>query len=118
MCGNRASVDAFKSEVAVCLLVCLGAIQREHRSLDEPAAPPTQSSPKRPVLGELGRVANLGDMRTAKKADIGDRRPHTPGEWAWMERAVRVLIRRMAEYAYDPEATREQLTMADFSSFA
>jgi hypothetical protein len=65
------------------------------------------------VLRELGHLANVGDWRTARKASIAERRQHEPREVAWVEEAVRLLIQRMAEYAFDPAACREPLTMAN-----
>jgi hypothetical protein len=69
----------------------------------------------RPVLARVGHLANVGDYRTARKADIRvtERRPHTPAELAWLENAVRMMIKRMAEYEFDPGAVRPQVTMMD-----
>jgi len=74
----------------------------------------------RSVLDRLGDVTSLlGDERTARKFVTGsDRRPLTPQEERWVEATVKMLIRRVAEYAADPDAPRAQITMAELPPLA
>jgi hypothetical protein len=67
------------------------------------------------VLGTLGRLTTeIGDEQTARKFNrLKERRPHTGAERAWIEAAVKALIRRVGEWAASPEAPRPQLTMND-----
>jgi len=67
------------------------------------------------VLSKLGDLtSNVGSERTARKLPPPTgRRDHTGQEIAWIEAAVKALIRRMGEYAYDPTHTWPQVTMKD-----
>lgn len=67
------------------------------------------------VLQTLGRLSSsVGDKETARKfKGLSERRPHTGAERAWMEAAVKALIRRAGEWAFDPGASRPQITMSD-----
>jgi hypothetical protein len=67
------------------------------------------------VLHELGRlISTVGDYRSARKLKgITEPRPHTGAEKAWIESAVKALIRRAGEWAYDPEARLPLITMSD-----
>jgi hypothetical protein len=67
------------------------------------------------VLRTLGRLTSqVGDEETARKFNRqGERRPHTRAEKAWIEAAVKALIRRAGEWASNREAPRPQLTMND-----
>jgi hypothetical protein len=65
------------------------------------------------LLKKLGHLSSeVGNVETARKMP---RRPrdHTGQEIAWIEAAVKALIRRMGEYAYDPTHTWPQVTMKD-----
>ena len=67
------------------------------------------------VLGTLGRLSNeLGDSQTARKFSRS-RSPRlaSGSEIAWMETAVKALIRRVGEHASDPTEQRPMLTMHD-----
>ena len=65
------------------------------------------------VLAKLGYLtSNVGDRHTARKfSKDSDGRPYTPAEIAWIEGAVKDLIRRKAEYDFDPAAPLPLLTM-------
>jgi hypothetical protein len=67
------------------------------------------------VLGTLGRLtSSVGDKETARKfKGLSEPRPHTGSEKAWIEAAVKALIRRAGERASDPEASRPQITTSD-----
>lgn len=67
------------------------------------------------ILKTLRRLASeIGDSLTARKIlSGGPSRPHTPSEVAWMEAAVKALIRRLGEYAAIPTQPLPPLTMAD-----
>lgn len=69
----------------------------------------------RKVLRELGRLTTeIGDEETARKFDcLKERRPYTRAEKAWIEAAVKALIRRAGEWASGPEAPWPKLTMND-----
>jgi hypothetical protein len=67
------------------------------------------------VLRKLGELTStVGSEKTARKMPAPDRRrPHSPQEIAWVEAAVKALIRRMGEIAYDPARAWPQITMKD-----
>jgi hypothetical protein len=69
----------------------------------------------RSVLSSLARLATeVGDERTARKFDhLKDQRPHTGAEKAWIEAAVKALIRRAGERASNPGASLPEFTMSD-----
>ena len=65
------------------------------------------------VLAKLGELTSeLGDERTARKFKSGGR-PHSDAEKAWIIAVVKMIIRRAGEYAHDPTAPRETVTMTD-----
>ena len=65
------------------------------------------------VLGLLGRLcATRGDAATARKFDRQGS-ALTPEETAWIEAAVRSLIRRVGEHDFDPAGVLARITMAD-----
>jgi len=68
------------------------------------------------VLNRLGHLTStVGDERSARKFDLhSNRRPYTESEITWIEAVVKALIWRLGEYAYDPTAPHQQITMADF----
>lgn len=67
------------------------------------------------VLKTLGTLtSDVGDLESARKLEKTSQvRPHTEKEVAWVKAAVKMLIRRKAEYDYDPTASLPQITMAD-----
>ena len=67
------------------------------------------------VLDKLGTLtSDVGDEATARKFDNqSTKRAHTPTEKAWVEAAVKKIIRRVAEYDYDSAAALPQISMAD-----
>jgi len=42
-----------------------------------------------------------------------DSAPYTPAEQAFLEKAMKLMIRRAGEYAHNPEGPFEPITMAD-----
>jgi hypothetical protein len=91
---------------------CLSAVQSQARSR---ANASVQYSIERAVLDKLGELtSDMGDELTARKFDeCSTRQAHTAAEKEWIVKAVKLLIRRVAEYEHDPSATLRQLTMAD-----
>jgi hypothetical protein len=69
------------------------------------------------VLKTLGTLtSDIGDLTSARKLEMSSQvRPHTPKEVKWVKAAVKMLIRREAEYDNDPTATRAQITMKDLA---
>jgi hypothetical protein len=67
------------------------------------------------ILSKLGDfTTNLGDERTARKFHgRSARRPSAPQEAAWIDAAIRMIIRRVGEYAADPTASLPELSMSD-----
>jgi hypothetical protein len=67
------------------------------------------------VLNNLATLTSrVGDEATARKFDQhSTRRAHSATEKAWIEAAVKKIIRRVGEHAYDPKAVSPQITMAD-----
>ena len=66
------------------------------------------------VLDRLGYLTSeVGDEETARKWGRQAARPHTGSEKAWMNAVVLKLIRRLGEYAADPSAPMESITMKD-----
>ncbi len=72
----------------------------------------------RNVLDVLSHFASeVGDERTARKRVPGQTlRPHTPAEIAWVGDVVKAIIRRVGEWAANPNAARPQITLKDFPS--
>lgn len=64
------------------------------------------------VLSTLGRLTGEKGGADARKVK-GLRHEFTPAERDWLDLALRKLIRRAAEVAYDPAQSRPQITMAD-----
>lgn len=89
---------------------CLTLLERKSGGRDDAA---TQYRINRQVLGKLGALTSAaGDERTARKF-TEESRPHTPAEAAWIESAVRAIIRRVGEYAAAPGEQHPEITMAD-----
>ena len=72
------------------------------------------------VLDTLGMLASTkGDPEEARKfPEDGKFEPLRPKEKAWIVSAIKALIRRAGEYAYDPKAKLKQLSMRDFPDLA
>jgi len=68
------------------------------------------------VVSKLGYLhTKVGTPRTLRKREADQEvRPHTPTEIAWMEDVVRAIIRRVGEWAANPNATWPQITLKDF----
>lgn len=65
-----------------------------------------------PVLHKLsGLAANKGGPEARKYH--GSTEDFSPAEREWLDKALRAIIRRAAEVAFDPCAPRPQITMAD-----
>jgi hypothetical protein len=59
-------------------------------------------------------AANLGGARTARKFHAGSaRREPTAQESNWIDAAIRMIIRRVGEHAYDPTAPWPKIRMSD-----
>lgn len=64
------------------------------------------------VLGRLQSLSsNKGGTKGRKRSSAPDN--FTPREEQWLEDAMRLLIRRAAEVAFDPTVSRPQITLAD-----
>jgi hypothetical protein len=92
--------------------VCLSTIQNEAGGRKKAA---TRFSIHENVLGTLGTLtSDVGDEANARKIDQqSTKRAHTSSEHAWVEEAVKRIIRRVGEHAYDPAASLPLITMAD-----
>jgi hypothetical protein len=66
----------------------------------------------RNVLTNIGRLCASGDPSTARKASATPT-PLTASETAFLEAAVRALIRRVGEVAASPGGSFAEITMAD-----
>lgn len=71
------------------------------------------------VLRKLGEfTTNLGDEAEARKVHArSENRPPNDRERAWIEAAVRVIVRRSGEHDADPKGIRLRVTMADLPNF-
>jgi hypothetical protein len=67
------------------------------------------------VMNQLGDLAHRKGGPHARKYK-GYCTPYTGSERAWLEAALKKLIRRAAEVAHDPDATRTLITMDDLPS--
>ena len=65
-----------------------------------------------PVLLRLGTLSSEKGGKEGRKAEAA-RSDYTPEERAWLERAMKIVIRRAAEVAYNPKAAERQITMDD-----
>jgi hypothetical protein len=67
------------------------------------------------VLKMLGKLSSeAGNETEARKLDKGSTFvPLTEKQRAWMDAAVRKLVRRAGEYAADPNSNHAEITMAD-----
>jgi hypothetical protein len=62
------------------------------------------------VLNMLGTLAATKGGKDARKATHAD---FTPAEREWLIQVIPVIIQRAAEVAFDPAASRPQITMAN-----
>ena len=98
---------------------CLTALETSATSAEDPRHKRSKAAKQynidEGVLSNLGWLAaEVGDDETARKRTHGgERRRHTEAERVWMEAAVRALIRRAGEWASDPDAQGQKLTMND-----
>ena len=68
------------------------------------------------VLRKIGFLTSdqVGDERTARKlSHRSSLRPHTREELAWLQAALRALIRRVGEYDFNPAGALVPITLAD-----
>ncbi|MDA2921265.1 hypothetical protein MYX76_17530 [Desulfobacterota bacterium AH_259_B03_O07] len=66
----------------------------------------------RDVLNKMGELTSTrGDKEQPRKAPFG--RPLTPNEEKWILEAVKLLIKRIGQHAFDPGAPKVQITMND-----
>jgi len=91
---------------------CLSKLE-ERAGRREQAAKQYNISSK--VLNELGRLTTeVGDEQTARKyRGRKERRSYTRAEQTWIKAALRAVIRRAGQWAYDSEAQWPKLTMND-----
>ena len=66
------------------------------------------------VLDKIGELTSKGNEKEARKFDTKNKGfiPLTPQEKEWIEKAVKILIRRAGEWAYD-STILQQITMDD-----
>lgn len=69
------------------------------------------------VLKQLSILASRkGDQSEARKFLVGQPlTPLKPIEKTWVEEVIKKIIIRVGEYAYDPDAKLNKITMSDFS---
>jgi hypothetical protein len=95
---------------------CLTVVRRSAGALGSPSQ---RCRIAARVLSKLGTLTHVGTDRTARTAvPRHEQRDLTGQEKAWVEATVRALIRRMGEYAYDPDREWPQITMADLPSLS
>jgi hypothetical protein len=70
-----------------------------------------------PVLKKLGELAASKGGKEARKADAAHAE-FTPTERDWLTKVIPVIIQRAAEVAFDPNASRPQITMTDLPALA
>jgi len=101
-----------RESLAAMAYSCLDLLQTSAGGQEKAAK---QYGISRQVLSQLGRLTSeVGDERTARKFKrLRQRRPHTGAERAWIEAAVKALTLRAGEWAFDPGASRPQITMSD-----
>lgn len=103
---------AGREPLAAMAYFCLTVLQGSAGGRDEAAE---QYGISGKVLDTLGRLTTeIGDEETARKFDrVRHRRRHTGAERAWIEAAVKVLIRRAGEWEASRQAPQPQVTMND-----
>jgi hypothetical protein len=65
-----------------------------------------------PVLSKLGELTGTKGGREARKF-IGSQMEFTANERAWLMAVIPLLVRRAAQTAFDPAASRPMITMAN-----
>jgi hypothetical protein len=91
---------------------CLSAIQSQALGRSKASS---QYNIDIAVLGKLGELTSeVGDELSARKFDAtSTKRPHTPAEQAWILEVVKLLIKRVGEYEFDPAAPLKLITLGD-----
>jgi hypothetical protein len=64
------------------------------------------------VLNKIGALTGQKGGREARKAK-GAQNEFTNAERIWLQEVIKTMIRRAAEIACDPQASRDQIAMAD-----
>jgi hypothetical protein len=66
------------------------------------------------VLKKLGKLSSeKGDEETARKVSSSNLDALTIKEIAWINAVIKMFIRRIGEYEYDPTASLSMIKMAD-----
>jgi hypothetical protein len=63
------------------------------------------------LLGDLS--SDIGDLVTGRKAHVKHPRSHTVQERDWLIAAVKMLMRRLGQWAHDPTQLGRPVTLAD-----
>jgi hypothetical protein len=94
---------------------CLSLLQWRTGSTKARQVVADQYKIQKDVLDTLGTLtSDVGDLTTARKLESTSQvRAHTAKEVEWIKAAVKALIRRKAEYDYDPAATLPEIKMSD-----
>ena len=66
----------------------------------------------KPVFDKLGELTSQKGGKQARKA-IGAQNEFTNAERVWLQEVTKIIIRRAAEVAYNPNARRDRITIAD-----
>lgn len=105
--------ETLTSMAYVCLTVLETTAAGSSSKARENAA--RQYSIEYNVLDTLGKLtANKGSAAEARKyPKSGKFAPLTSAEITWLVAAIKMLIRRVGEYAYDPSGQLSELTMAE-----
>lgn len=98
-----------KTTLSDAAYFCLTALERAAGGRDAAAAHYALTKKLLATIGDL--TANKGG-KEARKAD-GMLLDFSPAEQHWLEAALKAMLRRAAEVAYDPTAAHKQITMAD-----
>ena len=101
-----------RTTLADAAYFCLTVLER---SAGDRSAAVQRYSVAATVLGNLGRLAGKKGGKEARKS-IGAQSDFSGAERTWLEEAMKLLIRRAAEVAHDPAASRSQITMAELPS--
>jgi hypothetical protein len=97
----------------VCLSLLEGTTGTKHGARTSVCTKYKIDQAVRDKFGDL--VSEHGDASEARKLDFGvSRQPLTHAQRVWIDQVVKALIRRKAEYDFDPSATFPPITMADF----
>lgn len=94
--------------------MCLSVLEASVTGKNRRAQVAKQYRIEKEVLGKLGYLTgDVGDEKTARKMSVSEKRKHTAREIAWIEAVVKGIIRRVGEYAHDPNAHHVVFTMKD-----